>query len=142
MPDTVRTRAQILDLLTSEPAARSITGQRLRDFAVSIWSRIPAYKATLSQAGTANPTVTLGENYLTPPTWSRVGEGRYRGNSTGAFPAGKWFAQVMVPSDPEGAFKGYLKWVDESNLDLCIEDPGGSPVDNWSGVQIILWIDP
>jgi hypothetical protein len=44
------------------------------------------YIATISQAGTAAPTVTVLENSIGDIVWSRTAIGRYQGTLTGAFP--------------------------------------------------------
>ena len=44
------------------------------------------YIATISQVGTADPTVTVLENTLGDIVWARAAGGRYQGTLTGAFP--------------------------------------------------------
>jgi len=44
------------------------------------------YIATISQAGTAAPTVTVLENSIGDIVWTRVAAGRYHGTLMGAFP--------------------------------------------------------
>jgi hypothetical protein len=44
------------------------------------------YVATISQVGTADPTVTVLENTIGDIVWTRAAGGRYQGTLTGAFP--------------------------------------------------------
>jgi glucose/arabinose dehydrogenase len=44
------------------------------------------YIATISQAGTSDPTVTVLENSIGDIVWTRAAAGRYQGTLTGAFP--------------------------------------------------------
>jgi hypothetical protein len=44
------------------------------------------YIATISQAGTSDPTVTVLENSIGNIVWTRAAVGRYQGTLTGAFP--------------------------------------------------------
>jgi hypothetical protein len=44
------------------------------------------YIATISQAGTLDPVVTILENTLGDILWTRIAAGRYQGTLIGAFP--------------------------------------------------------
>ena len=62
---------------------------------------VKTYKALVSQAGTAAPTVTILQNTLGDIVWTRFGAGIYIGTLNGAFPTEK--TAMHIQQDEWGA---------------------------------------
>lgn len=63
------------------------------------------YKATISQDGTAAPTVTILENSIGTITWTRSSAGVYIGTKTGAFTVTKTFYTLTAnDNSPNSSF--------------------------------------
>lgn len=73
------------------------------------------YKAIITQAGGSAPTATVLENTIGSVTWSRISDGLYRLNLTGAFPQAKTL--VFCQNDETNVFRAYR----HSDDDILVE---------------------
>jgi hypothetical protein len=84
------------------------------------------YIATISQTGTADPTVTVLENTIGDIVWTRFAVGNYAGTLVGAFPdADKTYAIV---GQNNGNFYN-LGWNTIDDLLLLSSDPANISTD-------------
>ena len=76
------------------------------------------YIATISQTGTADPTVTVLENTIGDIVWTRGGVGVYQGVLTGAFPDDfKTFLTINQNLQNVGGVN-YISWFDGNTIQI------------------------
>jgi hypothetical protein len=87
---------------------------------VSVNTIVPAYQkyiATISQAGTFDPTVTILENTIGNIVWTRIAAGQYEGTLTGAFPnLDKTYCMISQVNSSQGVY--YINWTSANTIQI------------------------
>lgn len=93
-------------------------------------SELIEYIATLSQAGTGNPTTEVVKDNITAITIIRVIPGQYTLTKTGAFPleTTTWSLTTNVEPQTEGAIK--MVWTDANTLTIFTYNTSGVLADD------------
>lgn len=102
------------------------------------------YVCTLSQTGTAAPTVTILENTLGNIVWTRASVGSYLGTLAGAFPvtAKVWFAKVN-PQQTTGRHNIVLNYAGPNTIQLLtFFNDNATPIDDTQLASIEIRVYP
>lgn len=87
---------------------------------VSVNTIVPTYQkyiATISQAGTLDPTVTILENTVGNIVWTRIAAGQYEGTLTGAFPnLDKTYCMISQVNSSQGVY--YINWTSANTIQI------------------------
>lgn len=127
-----------------------ITAKMITDIDAEIAgiSGASSYRATISQAGTAHPSLDAGQPMLNglggAVVWTRIGTGEYQGALTGAFTANKTY--LHKPQFLAGAvgneFTASLVRVDANNVKLWVTDASGFLTDQFNSCYIGIDVYP
>jgi hypothetical protein len=88
------------------------------------------YIATVSQTGTADPTVTVLENTIGDIVWTRVGVGVYQGVLLGAFPDQDKTYLLINQNTQSGGQINYINWFDVDTIEISTLDTTFTPDDS------------
>jgi hypothetical protein len=88
------------------------------------------YIATVSQTGTADPTVTVLENTIGDIVWTRNAVGVYQGVLTGAFPDDFKTYLMINQNTQSGGQINYINWFDASTIEIATLDTTFTPDDS------------
>jgi len=88
------------------------------------------YVATISQTGTADPTVTVLENTIGDIVWTRVGVGVYQGVLLGAFPDQDKTYLLINQNTQSGGQINYINWFDVDTIEISTLDTTFTPDDS------------
>ena len=87
------------------------------------------YVATISQAGTADPTAIILENTIGDIVWTRLGVGQYEGLLLGAFPdADRTYTIISQANSSQGVY--YITWANADSILVEWYDFAYTPADS------------
>ena len=92
------------------------------------------YIATISQVGTADPTVTVLENTIGDIVWTRAAVGDYLGTLTGGFPDQDKTYLIIGQSQTD---RFSINYIDPDNVDIITLDSAGVNQDTLLGYTTI-----
>ena len=88
------------------------------------------YIATISQTGTADPTVTVLENTIGDIVWTRNAVGVYQGVLSTAFPDQDKTYLMINQNTQSGGQINYINWFDASTIEIATLDATFTPDDS------------